>query len=231
MTTIKDKLTKVKELYLKTCENEHIDVNDIIFKDMNGYIPKEITYSLDEIVYDLNDNEEDEIDTHLLDVMLEYLLKIEHHFDIRMKYFPFWYEIPCKGLVGEFKMVEKDKIVSSLNNLKTPYVFKTSWATNFTHVVMVKYDNNKYIFSGAIEDEDGKLIINNHDDCPQYIVTDKYDLFMAYERGVKDGDIEPSSKNIRTISSLTLEELEVVVWLTLYDIAWALSNTRVINCR
>lgn len=83
MNLDKQKLVlSIDKLYLKTCEDSRIDVNEIIFKDMNGFMPKEITMSLDELVWDIEENT-DNYTISTLDVICKYFLEIEKYYDLR----------------------------------------------------------------------------------------------------------------------------------------------------
>jgi len=75
-------VNSIDKLYLKTCEDSRIDVNEIIFKDMNGLMPKEITMSLDELVWDIEENTDD-YTVSTLDVIYKYFLEIEKCYDLR----------------------------------------------------------------------------------------------------------------------------------------------------
>lgn len=83
MNLDKQKLVNsINKLYLKTCEDSRIDVNEIIFKDMNGLMPKEITMSLDELVWDIEENT-DNYTISTLEIIYKYFLEIEKYYDLR----------------------------------------------------------------------------------------------------------------------------------------------------
>lgn len=83
MNLDKQKLVlSIDKLYLKTCEDSRIDVNEIIFKDMNGFMPKEITMSLDELVWDIEENT-DNYTISTLEIIYKYFLEIEKYYDLR----------------------------------------------------------------------------------------------------------------------------------------------------
>lgn len=83
MNLDKQKLVNsIDKLYLKTCEDSRIDVNEIIFKDMNGLMPKEITMSLDELVWDIEENT-DNYTISTLEIIYKYFLEIEKYYDLR----------------------------------------------------------------------------------------------------------------------------------------------------
>lgn len=83
MNLDKQKLVNsIDKLYLKTCEDSRIDVNEIIFKDMNGFMPKEITMSLDELVWDIEENT-DNYTISTLEIIYKYFLEIEKYYDLR----------------------------------------------------------------------------------------------------------------------------------------------------
>ena len=75
-------VNSINKLYLKTCEDSRIDVNEIIFKDMNGLMPKEITMSLDELVWDIEENT-DNYTISTLEIIYKYFLEIEKYYDLR----------------------------------------------------------------------------------------------------------------------------------------------------
>lgn len=83
MNLDKQKLVlSIDKLYLKTCEDSRIDVNEIIFKDMNGFMPKEITMSLDELIWDIT-TEPQKYTVSTLEVIYKYFLEIEKYYDLR----------------------------------------------------------------------------------------------------------------------------------------------------
>ncbi len=83
MNLDKQKLVNsIDKLYLKTCEDSRIDVNEVIFKDMNGFMPKEITMSLDELVWDIEENT-DNYTISTLEIIYKYFLEIEKYYDLR----------------------------------------------------------------------------------------------------------------------------------------------------
>lgn len=83
MNLDKQKLVNsIDKLYLKTCEDSRIDVNEIIFKDMNGLMPKEITMSLDELVWDIEENT-DNYTISTLEIIYKYFLEIEKYYNLR----------------------------------------------------------------------------------------------------------------------------------------------------
>lgn len=83
MNLDKQKLVNsIDKLYLKTCEDSRIDVNEIIFKDMNGLMPKEITMSLDELVWDIEENTDNYM-ISTLEIIYKYFLEIEKYYDLR----------------------------------------------------------------------------------------------------------------------------------------------------
>lgn len=82
----KNTLKELRRLSEKVVENIYIDINDIIFNEMNGYIPSFINSSIDEMIADIEYTEE-LTDSHfiLAEKLIEYLLIVENHFDKRTK--------------------------------------------------------------------------------------------------------------------------------------------------
>lgn len=82
-------LNEIKRLYMKTCEDSRVDVNDIIYEDLDGRIPMGVmaslgvAMSLDELVWDI-DERPHMYTCHTLEIIYKYFLDIEKHFNRRV---------------------------------------------------------------------------------------------------------------------------------------------------
>lgn len=73
---------KISRVSAKVLHTFLIDINDIIFNEMNGYIPSFVTMSLDEMAMEITDIEDvKKFDFKLANNFLNYLLEIEKHYD------------------------------------------------------------------------------------------------------------------------------------------------------
>ena len=181
-------LRRIGELYMKTCEDPRVDVNDILFEDLDGKFPKEImspmglVMSLDELVWDISVKPQ-KYSYQILKVVYNFLLNVEKYFDVRIE-----------------KLMKKEKKIKNLQQLNNNIPFK---AYVLHAERMVELGGFTYVSGSILELNGDREVIFNYQ-RKEKIVT------LMLTEGSENISIE-YQQNGRTIEEVfaSLDELKV----------------------